>query len=117
MFQTMDNESMTEWIEAMQDNSDATDKFLKTNNNSSSINTNTSNVAIESKMRRVSLDPTHYENNVKPMHQHKYDENNTENFSYESYPLKTINANVNNRLNDEKVENISPNNRKGIFLI
>jgi hypothetical protein len=99
MFQTMDNESMQEWIEAMQENSNATDKYLKINS-----------MAIESKMRRVSLDQTHYDDHAKPIQ--KYMENNTDNF-FDSHPLKTINTNVNNRLNDELNENTSPNNRKG----
>jgi hypothetical protein len=107
MFQTMDNESMIEWVDAMQENSNATDKFLKTNS------TNNNNSTTEAKMRRVSIDQNHHYdvNNKIPLH--KYDDSNTDNV-FDSFPLKTINTNVNNRLSQDQNENISPNNRKGM---
>jgi hypothetical protein len=64
LFQTVDNESMLEWIQAMQENS-STDKIIT----SSSINNNNNNNNMEQqKLRRISfesntLNPSNNNNN------------------------------------------------------
>ena len=63
LFQTVDNESMLEWIQAMQENS-SNDKIIT----SSSINNNNNNNMEQQKLRRISfesntLNPSNNNNN------------------------------------------------------
>ena len=119
LFQTVDNESMLEWIQAMQENSNS-DKIIIS---SASSSTTSSCMNNEQKLRRISfesntLNPTNNNNNSNRLS--LYEAKKYNNYVNDNQYDGT--KSINNRLSDSNENHInssdlnaSPTRRKGLF--